>query len=257
MGKIYQCVGRYAGTPFIVKNTYIRLYSIEELCFYICHNAELIDEDFATKELIEWITDECCLPELANKLKLVLKQSIRSEAFAEVILSYCHYADENEIKETARVIKAGHSFDITKREEIRADYFIKSGRYALAFKTCEQLLGDPPNTENVNLMTKVHFNLGVIYAKLFFFKEAAEQFKIAYDMSGDREAQFSYLAAMRLSLGEMEYLKFAGSLSDEYMEAGRVEKTMASIETNEVRSASADPRREEYLKDEFRSFMTE
>ncbi|OQA19815.1 MAG: hypothetical protein BWY61_01925 [Firmicutes bacterium ADurb.Bin354] len=41
------------------------------------------------------------------------------------------------------------------------------------------------------------------------------------------------------------------------MEAGRVEKTMASIETNEVRSASADPRREEYLKDEFRSFMTE
>ena len=84
MGKIYQCVGRYAGTPFIVKNTYIRLYSIEELCFYICHNAELIDEDFATKELIEWITDECCLPELANKLKLVLKQSIRSEAFAEV-----------------------------------------------------------------------------------------------------------------------------------------------------------------------------
>ena len=135
MGKIYQCVGRYAGTPFIVKNTYIRLYSIEELCFYICHNAELIDEDFATKELIEWITDECWVRRNLQISLPVLKQSIRSEAFAEVILSYCHYADENEIKETARVIKVGHSFDITKREEIRADYFIKSGRYALAFKT--------------------------------------------------------------------------------------------------------------------------
>ena len=61
MGKIYQCIGRYAETPYTIKKTYIRVYCVEELCFYIFHNAEMIDESFAGNELIEWLAEECSL----------------------------------------------------------------------------------------------------------------------------------------------------------------------------------------------------
>ena len=255
MGKIYQCIGRYAETPYTIRNTYIRVYCVEELCFYIFHNAEMIDESFAGNELIDWLAEECGLKELAAELRQVRRQSIRPEAFAEKILSYCHYASERDIKDTAKVVRSAHDMDGVSREQVLAEYFLKSGRIALAFKCFECIINNPSNEGNTKLLALAYYDLGVIFAKMFYYKEAAIHFKKSYDMTGDKQAEFSYLAAKRMELGESEYLKFVGALPSEYTEIMNVEKTMQSIE-NEFRQ-NGTVRNIDIVKDEYRSFMME
>ncbi|MCR5597319.1 MAG: tetratricopeptide repeat protein [Lachnospiraceae bacterium] len=255
MGKIYQCIGRYAETPYTIKNTYIRVYCVEELCFYIFHNAEMIDESFAGNELIEWLAEECSLKDLASELRQVMRQSIRPEAFAERILSYCHYASEREIKDTAKVVRSAHDMDGISREQVLAEYFLKSGRVALAFKCFERIINNPANEGNRKLLALAYYDLGVIFSKLFYYKEAALHFKKSYDMTGDKDAEFSYLAAKRMELGEKEYLKFIGTLPPEYTEIMNVEKTMQALEDEFKHKKNV--RSIELMKDEFRGFMME
>ena len=255
MGKIYQCIGRYAETPYTIKNTYIRVYCVEELCFYTFHNAEMIDESFAGNELIEWLAEECSLKDLASELRQVMRQSIRPEAFAERILSYCHYASEREIKDTAKVVRSAHDMDGISREQVLAEYFLKSGRVALAFKCFERIINNPANEGNRKLLALAYYDLGVIFSKLFYYKEAALHFKKSYDMTGDKDAEFSYLAAKRMELGEKEYLKFIGTLPPEYTEIMNVEKTMQALEDEFKHKKNV--RSIELMKDEFRGFMME
>ena len=115
MTGVFQCVGRYASEPLTIKNTYIRVWCIEELCYYICENADLLDESFASNELIDWIADECGLKELANRLKAVRRQSVKLESFVAEILNAANYVDEEELRRIGRVIRANRSMPETGR----------------------------------------------------------------------------------------------------------------------------------------------
>ena len=69
MGRIYNCVGRYAGTAYTIKNTWIRVYCVEELCYYICNNSYLLEDEFVSNELITWLEEECNLPMLVRRIR--------------------------------------------------------------------------------------------------------------------------------------------------------------------------------------------
>ena len=83
-------MGRYASEPLTIKNTYIRVWCLEELCYYICENADLLEDNFASNELIDWVADECGLKELA--IKLVHEQgSERFEVFHKRVRGHLTY----------------------------------------------------------------------------------------------------------------------------------------------------------------------
>ena len=129
MGKIYQCIGRVAGTPYTVKNTHINLYCIEELCYYIVHNAELMDQTLASEELISWVNEECGLKDLAVKIKERLHHSIRPEAVAETVLNYCHYCSADELERTLKVIKGVRKVVLKGRSHLRNIFLPEKGMH--------------------------------------------------------------------------------------------------------------------------------
>ena len=69
MSCLILCQKQKANRPYYVENIHLNLYTIEELCFYICNNIYLINYDFITEELINWIQDELQLKDLAVILR--------------------------------------------------------------------------------------------------------------------------------------------------------------------------------------------
>jgi len=228
-GNFYECVGRSATRPFLLGGVNIRIHCIEELCYYISRYAELIDESFESPELIDWISQECGLPELARKLQSVRRQSIMLDSFVREILTYVGYGSEEEIRQACRVIKANRSQSEAEREKALGDYFLRSGRYLAAYDSYEKLIYSTKLALNARQMGSVYHNLGVIYARFFYYTEAAESFLEAHRLSGKENAYFSYLAAKRMELGEVEYLKFLRTLPEENGMIGRVEERIEEL----------------------------
>lgn len=50
----------------------MRIYTIEELCYYICNNLYLIDYTIVNERLCRWVGDELELPKLAEELRRLL-----------------------------------------------------------------------------------------------------------------------------------------------------------------------------------------
>ena len=278
MATIHQCVGRYASEPLVIKNTYIRVWCLEELCYYICENADLLEEGFASNELIDWVADECGLRELASKLKVVRRQSVKLESFVAEILNAANYVDEEELKRIGRVIRANRSMPETGRLMVLADYFLRGGNFIPALKTYERLLGMKQDGPDERQLSRIYINLGVIYARLFCFAEAADYYYKAYELEPSEDVMFAFLAAKRMQLGDMEYLDFLGKLDMDTSVSTQVEDVMAQARknytessrgkmTDELRKLRIGSDRNEYAaetfaflqdeKERYRKYMTE
>ncbi|MGN0346766.1 MAG: tetratricopeptide repeat protein [Lachnospiraceae bacterium] len=235
MGKVYACVGRYAGTPYTIKRAWIHVSCVEELCFYICNNAYLLEKDFFSADLLEWLEEECNLVDLSRKLKGMLKQGAKLDALVKTLLSDIQYCRDTEIEEVQKLLLSNDSISTIQKSKIRADYFLKNQKYALAQKLYEDIkekLTRPAviNTQDKAILPYVYHNLGVIYANLFHYEQAAEYFQKAYELDGRPEHQMAYLAACRISMKDDEYLKHLSTLSqDAYQISGELEESLRTI----------------------------
>ena len=247
MAKIYQCVGRYASAPLVIRNSYIPVWCLEELCYYICENADLLDESFANNELLDWLAEECALRDLSQRLKVIRRQSVKLESFVLEILNEAHYVDEEEGKRIARVIRANRTMPETERVMVLADYFLRGGHLSAALSAYEGLLRKDTDRPDEAQLSRIYCNMGVVYAKLFCFREAADFYAKAYELSGDGEAFFGFLAAKRMQLSDSEYLKFVSTLPEDNTIPGELEERLQQIR-REYEESGADTRIEALRK---------
>ena len=67
MGSLILCHKKRAKRPFEISRVHMRIYTIEELCYYICNNLYLIDYTIVNERLCRWVGDELELPKLAEE----------------------------------------------------------------------------------------------------------------------------------------------------------------------------------------------
>ena len=219
-------MGRYASEPLTIKNTYIRVWCLEELCYYICENADLLEDNFASDELIDWVADECGLKDLAIKLKTVRRQSVKLESFVAEILNAADYVDDEELKRISRVIRANRSMPETGRLMVLADYFLRGGNFMPALNTYTRLLGMTEDGPDEHQLVGIYVNLGVIYARLFCFEESVGYYMKAYELEPSEDILFPLLAAKRMQLGDMEYLEFISNFEKDTTVSAHLEEVM-------------------------------
>lgn len=221
MGRIYQCVGHYAETAYTIRRTWIHVHCVEELCYYICNNAYLLEEDFINQDMLLWLDSECMLPTLAKTLRAQIRQGVRLEDQVRLLLETVHYCPAEEIDAIVGMIAANYSMNSLQKNKIRADYFLKNERYALALQAYEELTEELTKVKDDKLIASVYYNMGVIYAHLFLFGQAGEYFKMAYEKQEKEEYQVAYLAIRRMIGPDADYLKLIGE-NEEYYQASRV-----------------------------------
>lgn len=242
MGRIYVCVGRYAGTPYTIKKAWVHVSCVEELCFYICNNAYLIEDDFFAPDLLNWLEEECNLTSLAKKLRTIARQGAKLDDMVRTLLSEVHYCRDTELEEVVKLLLSNDKISPYEKCKIRADYFLKNKKYVLAQKLYEELkvslAEELEKSEKSPLARESHIreireqlaqvfhNLGVIYANLFLLDEAAVYFKEAYGVSGKDAHLEAYLSVCRMQMKDNEYLKFIADIPGAYEASKQVEETL-------------------------------
>lgn len=230
MGRIYVCVGRYAGTPYTIKKAWVHVSCIEELCFYICNNAYLLEEDFFSMDMISWIEEECNLVDIAKNLRTMVRQGAKLEALVRTLLTEVHYCRETEMEEVLKLLLGSDQVSPAEKCKVRADYFLKSQKYVLAQKLYEELkdnLLHNIHKEGVQeQLAEVYHNLGVIYANLFMLNQAADYFKLAYELDQKQSHMVAYLASCRIRMKDNEFLKHIATVPGAYEASGQLEELL-------------------------------
>ena len=229
MGRPILCIGSYAEKPYFIEKIGRNVYCIEELCYCIVENAFLLDEECFDRELFEWIGKECSLVKLADELYGMSLKHCSMASLAGTILDYVGYNTKKEVDRTEEILRANAGMDIYRKKLSRANFLMKNGKYALAFKEYEFLLANTPDIDK-KLRAGIEHNEGVMYARLFLFEKAADMFLKAYYDGQDKESYLQYLSAKRMSLSDKEYVAFIADNDDIYEASLELESRMKEAE---------------------------
>lgn len=225
MGQIILGTGKYAEKPYFIDKFYINLYSVEELCYILVEKAEMLDPEIMQRDLVQWLDEQCGLNQLAHALYSLLNQNGSTAAFAGIILEYVNLYPADVVARVEETVRGNEGLSPWERGKSKADYLLQNGRYYGALKQYYALLMQIDETDH-KLKAQVLHNMGVVYARLFMFQQAAQWFLKAYEADGAAESLVLYLASVRLYSQDNEYVSFIAEHPEYHNTSLQVEKRM-------------------------------
>lgn len=270
------CIGEYARVGYDPEHMGIKVYSLEELCFFIKENAFLLDDGFVDDALGAWLSEECGLQDLGEELRRASRKRMSLKSYVGMILEYACFFSKEKNKEILDIIVENSSLSIYQKKKARADALVNKGHYGLAGKEYGRLLQMLPE-EQIILRGEIYHGCGVCLAKMFYFTLAGEYFLKAHTMTGKIASYKQYLWTKRLSMTEKEYVKFLKDHEEAYEDSVDMEEYLeelseqwkgsysgqlyAAIKKDEEVRKIADyqhklSQRVEYLKDSYREMLS-
>lgn len=229
MTNVMLCLGRQATHPFDWEQVDARVYNIEELCFYIVRGRFMLGIEAFTPAMCDWIEKECGLEELAISVRRRLDAGSSVLEIATVILEYVRYNTQEEIEEARLVLKESGDMDVYEKHLARADFLSKSSHYDQAYDVYEGLRRLAPESDEA-MRTRILRGEGAMNARMLSFVRASECYRAAYDLSHEPEDYLKYLAAVRLSMSEKEYLDYIAQDARGYQYSMTLEAEISAAE---------------------------
>lgn len=211
MGKLILCSGERTSRPYVFPRTGVRIYSIEELCYYLYHNVYLIEKSLFTDSLLDWIGTELKLVDRSAKLKTLKEKNADLKTLVTVVLCSCDYYVEKEILDFLKILDRIMGMPHIKRKFMKANELLKDQQYTEAINEYDQIL----NMEEASELTasdygEILHNKAVATAQINSITKAADLFRQAYEYNQSEESLRQYLYAVILSGGNID------SIAEEY-----------------------------------------
>lgn len=205
MGKLILCSGQRTVRPYGFASG-IRIYSMEELCYYLYHYVYWIDEAMFSDDLFDWIGTELKLPERAQKLKELKRQKADLKTIVTVILCSADYYTEAEIKGLLRTLDEIIGMPQVKRSCLKAKSYLPSGNFAGAAAEYERIIH---SKEAIDLSPEefgdIYHNLAVAKVHVSGIREASRLFCEAYERNHREDSLKQYLYTLLLMNNQEGY----------------------------------------------------
>ena len=206
MGKLILCSGERTTRPYGFPASGIRIYSIEELCYYLYHHVYMIEEDMLSEDLFDWIGTELKLAERAEKLKLLKRQKADIKTLITVILCSADYYTEEEIKAVLKILDTVIGMPVIKRHWIKANHYLKNEQYMEAATEYERIIASKDAAElTPEEYGDVYHNLAVAKVHMTGLNEASRLFCYAYERNNREESLIQYLYTKKLCSNDNSY----------------------------------------------------
>ena len=197
MGRIRTCIGAYATTPYVIRPEGIRIYSYEELCYYLSTNVYILDAELLNSSLAEWIDRQLQLKELAKSLYTGVGVVCAPEHFVMQVLGYGHYLPTGRLNEILQIVRENAKLNTYEKKKKRIDHLASAGCYEQAYREYEELL--PAVTgKDIALTGAVYTAMGKIAARMFYFPLAEELFEKAYKLTYRKDSMLCYVCAVKM-----------------------------------------------------------
>ena len=215
MGKVILCAGKKAKRPYTLKTSGVNVYTIEELCYCLHDQLDMLDEGVIDREMALFIRDELGFAERGDLLEqLVLT---KGDLKSRLVVIFCtgDYYDENEIRQICKEIDELAVMSPAGRRKRRADKYMVGGYYKDALREYRAIIAsDGGNALDALDYGNIMHNIGVIYVLSARYDLAANMFLEAYERNESPESLKCYLYSLKLGHRDTEYYKEAARLLD-------------------------------------------
>lgn len=233
MGKFIFCIGNKAKFPYTFQTTGVSVYTMEELCYYLYHNIDTLEEDLSNIALVSWIRNELGITDRADFLEQLMQ---RGAGLKDVVVSiFCStdYYTEEEINHLIKEIDALYDMLPIERKKRHADMLMKFKKYSEAGFEYRSIIDDKEFGQLGGTdQGDVYHNLAVLMAKNGRFQAASKYFDTAYRKNHNKESLCQYLYALKLDGDDEAFNREIAGYSDDEELIRRIENQFYFVEDN-------------------------
>ena len=204
------CVGRLAVHPCEFVFMDVRVFSVEELLYFIKKNDYLLTLEHIPQDLEDWLEHECGLAPLADRLRDLKKRGTSLASRVSAIMDYVGFFGTGEARTIEETLREGDARDSSEKKLKITEYLIREGRLSEAYGQIRAFQAQGPSSDPI-VNARLAYDEGVIYARLFNYGAAAVCMEQAFRISHDPQVKEAYLAALRLSMDEESYIDAIGT----------------------------------------------
>ena len=206
MGSIILCHKKKAKRPYEITRIHRKIYTIEELCYFLCNHLYLIDHTIMNENLCEWLEEELELTELAKSLRQHLEQYGSMQQFVVTILAFSSIYTTAELNHVQSVLEKLKNQKPVEKQKFKADNLLANGALKPAILIYQSILKDDPDeTVDKKFYGHVYACLGSAYGKMFLYEEAAKMYEAAFQICEEESMLTAYLYSCYRYLPEKEY----------------------------------------------------
>lgn len=256
MSYVLLCEGRASEKPYLLADLRKKIYTIEELCFYIYQNASLCGEELMKSELVDWLGAQCGYVDLRESINVIMKNDPRPERIASQIFAYANYLTKQEREAVCERIRKYSLLSIMERKKMRADTSVVDGNYQDAIRDYEDILSGEfyrSEKEKHNII----YNIGCCYGNLFYYSLAYEWFVKAAELEENpKEDMISALFCKYMELSNVDFEDFLNK-NPQMKEVAPVLQDRIGKISKEFRQTDCDDETKEDLVSKIKKLKTE
>lgn len=208
MGGLRICKYKSASSGFFIRRISVNVYTMEELCYYIYHNFPLIDDSLMNEELFSWMETELSQPRIAGILRQNVAAGASYRKLASVLLDLVSYCSKEELRRLFAQMDMSTTKPGSQMLKTVGDRMLENQKYVKAireYNSILQLRGRDSQTDE--FLGGVYHNMGVAFAQLFLYDQAARCFAAAFHKTADVRSREQYLAAVALGGAPVDTLE--------------------------------------------------
>ncbi len=206
MGSLVLCHDRHAIQPYEIARIHCKIYTIEELCYYLCNNLYLIDYTIMNEQLCVWLDEELGLSELAERLRDVIRTKGSIEKYVLTILKSSRIYKDAEMIRIQNVLERLKNQKDIERQKFKGDNLLESGEIEEAILVYQAILNEEKDESvDAKFYGRIYAALGAAYGKMFLYQESAKMYDRAYQICEEKELLKPYLYASYKYMSLEEY----------------------------------------------------
>lgn len=206
MGSLVLCHERHATHPYEITRIHCKIFTIEELCYYLCNNLYLIDYTIMNEQLCVWLDEELGMGTLAGQLRDVIRLNGSIEKFVLTILKDSRIYREPEMIRIQNVLERLKNQKDIERQKYKGDNLLESGEIEEAILVYQAILNqEKDESVDAKFYGMIYAGLGAAYGRLFLYQESARMYDRAYQICEDPKLLKPYLYASYKYMSLEEY----------------------------------------------------
>lgn len=206
MGSLVLCHDIHATHPYEITRIHCKIFTIEELCYYLCNNLYLIDYTIMNEQLCVWLDEELGMPRLAGQLRDVIRLRGSIEKFVLTILKDSKIYREPEMIRIQNVLERLKNQKDIERQKYKGDNLLESGEIEEAILVYQAILNqEKDESVDAKFYGRIYAGLGAAYGRLFLYQESARMYDRAYQICEDPRLLKPYLYASYKYMSLEEY----------------------------------------------------
>lgn len=209
MGNVIICKYMTAKSPYVIEKENLKIYSTEELCFYLTHHIYDIDNTIINGKLANWLQDEIGAVRTAGVLNQQIAGRTPIIKMLEMLLLEFDYLSKDDIHKI--VYKQALPITPAQEAENLGNLFLQQGKFEKAVKAFRKNLRYRKQEREDDIGEAVIYEkIGIAYARLFLYNEAAESFALSYMKNPVSRTMELYKATVELGAEEVSRMTEAG-----------------------------------------------